>query len=256
MGTSAAYEGMPGNPNWTNLSRTMTTACGNDVTNDTLQKIVGNFVTLAHSINNSSNGGHGSGSSSQGTSGGGIGRSGTRTAQRLGGLLSKAKKQGLSSALAGLGFSGGPSTPASHVYNYLLEHCAGVAVTIDDTAAKAAVAELLDELGGSAETLQELEDNFKSQFAQKGLEELLSRFFGYYIYQHLCTALYEKLVKDKGRSSATRIYTELKDYILETIKGIAQKRKLESIDWEGNEGQKVVDTIFKETLGAFADYED
>jgi hypothetical protein len=256
MGTSAAYGGMPGNPNWSNLSRTMTTACGTDVTKETLQKIVGSFVTLVQGINNHDGNinTHANGSSSGGSSG--IGRSGSRTAQRLANVLSSAKKQGISSALAGLGFSGEPTTSANQVYYYLLEHCAGVAVTIDDVAAKAAEAELLEELGDNAETLAELEDKFKEQFAQKGLEELITRFYGYYIYQHLSTALYEKLVKDKGRPSTTKIYTELKEYILETVKEIAGKRSLENINWEGREGQKVVDDIFNETLGAFAYYED
>jgi hypothetical protein len=63
-------------------------------------------------------------------------------------------------------------------------------------------------------------------------------------------------VKDKGRPSTTKIYTELKEYILETVKGIAVKRSLENINWEGSEGERVVSSILNETLGAFAYYED
>ena len=154
MGTSKAYSGK-GIPNWSNLSGSVTTACATGkIPDKKFNNIASNFVEL---LGGSNNGGRGN--SKVG------GRAGIRTAQKLGGFLSDVKSGGFRSALSGIEFDYKDKN-ANDAINYLLEHCAGVASSIDETAAKAAERQLLKEIGSEAKTLEELEKNFEAKIEE------------------------------------------------------------------------------------------
>ena len=198
MGTSKSYGGIKGNPNWSNLSRSATTACGTGkIADNKLNNVASNFVKL---LGGSNYGGRGHSKIG--------GRAGIQTAQKLGGLLSDIKSNGFRSALSGIGFDY-TGKNANDAVNYLLEYCAGVASSIDETAAKAAERQLLREIESEAKTLEELEKNFEEKIEEYGIEELLIRYYAYYIYEHLSIDLYEKLIEEKGKTATDNFYTIL-----------------------------------------------
>jgi hypothetical protein len=245
MGTSKAYGGIKGNPNWTKLSSSVTRACNTGkISPSSLNSVTSNFVAL---LGGSKSGGRGRSKIG--------GKAGTRTAQRLGKFLIDIKSNGFQSAFSDIGFKFSEETKANEAINYLLEFCAGVAVTIDETAAKAAERELLEEIGGDAATFQELGEDIKEKIDEYGVEELLIKYYAYYIYEHLSIDFYEQLIEKKGRKATANFYKQLKSFLFEKLKNIARKRDLGKIDWAGKDGENVVNGIFEDTLNAFENYE-
>lgn len=245
MGTSKSYDGIKGNPNWSHLSGSVTRACVTErISNDILNGVASNFVKL---LGGSNYGGRG-----QSKIGG---RAGIKTAQKLGGFLSEVKSKGFRYALSGVGFDVTDIIKANDAINYLLEYCAGVAASLDETAAKAAERQLLEEIKSDAKTFEELEKIFKEKIEEYGVEELLIRFYAYYIYEHLSIDFYEKLIEKKGREATTNFFIQLKNFLFERVKNVSRKRDLSKIDWPGKEGDELVKNIFEDTLKEFESYE-
>lgn len=245
MGTSKSYEGIKGNPNWSKLSGSITRACdtGNiPLTN--LNRIASNFVTL---LGGSNLGGRGHSKIG--------GRAGIKTAQNLGSFFNDVKKEGFGFALGNIGFNFTNNTKPSDAINYLLEHCAGVASSLDETAAKEAERQLLEEISAKAKTFKELEENFEEKIKEYGIEELLIKYYAYYIFEHLSIDFYEKLIEDKGQTSCKNLFVQLKKFLVEKVKNVALNRELSKIDWASVEGNTLVKNIFEDTLKAFKNYE-
>lgn len=245
MGTSKAYGGIKGNPNWSSLSASVTRICDTGViSNNNLNVVISKFSKLLGGANYG-----GRGNSSIG------GRAGIRTAQKLGRFLNDVKQGGLRFALSGTDFDINDESKVKDIINHLLEYCAGVAASLDEVAAKAAERKLLEEIGAEAKTIEELEDNFKDKIEEYGVEELLVRYYAHYINEHLSIDFYEKLISEKGKQATTNFYTQLSNYIFEKIKNVARKRDLSKINWSGTEGEELVKNIFEDTLTEFEDYE-
>jgi len=245
MGTSKSYEGAKGNPNWSPLSGSVTRACDTGtISNNSLSNVASNFAKF---LGGSNFGGRGRSKIG--------GRAGIRTAQRLGGFLGDVKSSGFRSALSGIGFDVTDTTKPNEAINYLLEYCAGVASSLDETAAKAAERQLLEEIGSEAKDFEELARNFELKIEEYGIEELLVKYYAYYIYEHLSIDFYEKLIEEKGKAATTNFYTQLRKYLVEKVKNISRNRDLSKIDWAGKEGDELVKNIFEDTLKAFENYE-
>lgn len=245
MGTSKSYDGIKGNPNWSQLSSSVTRACDTgSISNASLNTVVSNFARL---IGGSNYGGRGRSNIG--------GKAGVRTAQKLGRFLSSVKSVGFIPTLNSIGFDSTDTTRADDAINYLLEYCAGVATSLDDTAAKAAEKQLLEEIGSDAKSIEELGNNIEEIISEYGIEELLIKYYAYYIHEHLSIDFYEKLIEDKGQRATSNFFIQLKSFLFEKVKNISRKRDLSKIDWAGKEGNELVKNIFEDTLKAFEDYE-
>lgn len=245
MGTSKSYDGIKGNPNWSNLSRSITSACDSGrISSSNLNKIASNFTAL---IGGSNYGGRGRSKIG--------GQAGIKTAKKLVGFFSDVKSRGFELALSGIGFDYSDFSKPNDAINFLLEYCAGVASSLDETAAKEAERQLLEEICSDAKTFQELGANFEEKIEEFGLEELLIKYYAYYIYEHLSIDFYEKLVIEKGLNNTNNLYTQLKKFLVEKVKNVSLKRNLGKIDWAGEEGDTLVKNIFEDTLKAFENYE-
>lgn len=245
MGTSTSYNGIKGNPKWSKLSSSVTRACDTgSISTSNFKSIASNYVAL---LGGSTYGGRGRSKIG--------GQAGIRTAKKLGGFLNDVRSKGFKPALSNIGFVFSEDTKASDAINYLLEHCAGIAYSLDDTAAKEAERQLLEEIGSDAKTFQELEKNFEEKIEEYGIEELLIKFYAYYIYEHLSIDFYEKLIKEKGKRATTNFFTQLKNFLVERLKNESLKKDLKKINWAGEEGDKLVKNIFEDTLKAFENHE-
>ncbi|MDM8161342.1 hypothetical protein GQR60_17125 [Labilibaculum sp. A4] len=246
MGTSQAYSGFSKNPNWGPLSDSITRACDDGkISTEKLAKITSRFVNLLGGSNIAGRGGSKIG-----------GKSGIRTAQKIGGFFGDISTVGFSQALVNSGFDYDGSQSPNDLINHLLEYCAGVAATIDDTAAKEAERQLLCEILAEAKDFQELERNFQEKIEEYGIEELMVKYYALYIYEHLSIDFYEKLIKDKGKSKCGNLYRQLKDFLFEKVKNISRNSDLSKIQWNGEEGDRMVKNIFEDTLKAFEGYEN
>lgn len=245
MGTSKAYGGLKGVPTWSNLSSSVTKAVNDGhPTQDSLRKIMSNAVAHFGGSNRAYSGGSKTG-----------GRASVKTAQRLGSFLGNVQNNGFISSLNGLG-KGIDINDVSQAKGIIIEHCANNAGTLDEVAAKAAMRDLLNDIGADALSINEFGEKFESAIKDYGPKELIVKYFGNYLYEHLATDFYEKLIKEKGIKETNSFYRDLKEYIIEQTKTISENHDLRSIDWQSRSGQTVIQELFRETLIAFEGYED
>lgn len=244
MGTSKAYGGIKGSPTWGPLSNTVSRAVNDGhPTRHALGSLMSHTVSHLGGSHRASSGGSSTG-----------GRSGVRTAQRLGSFIGSIQNDGFQNALNFIA-GGQEIEDANQAINVILEKCADNAGTQDEVAAKAAMRDLLEDIGAKADTLEGLGEDFEKAIKDYGEEELLVKYFGYYLYEHLCTYFYEKLIKEKGIRETEGFYKDLKDYILEKTKTTSKHRDLRKVDWNTDYGKGLMQEIFRDTLKAFEDYE-
>ncbi len=245
MGTSKAFGGPKGNPTWSSLSSTITKAVNDGhPAASSLTRVMSHFVSYL--------GGSLAASSGSSKTGGGAG---LKTAQHLGSFLSDIQNHGFSAALYNI--AGGESiNNADEAVNVIIERCAERAGSLDECAAKSAIRDLLRDVGIESSTLRGIEEVFNSAINQYGINELLVKYFGNYLYQHLCNDFYEKFIKEKGIRETDNFYKDLREFIIEKTKSISSHKDLKNIDWKSNAGKSLVQNIFNETLKAFENYED
>ena len=125
MGTSKAYGGLKGNPTWGSLSSTITRAVnGGHPTKNALGSVMSHTIGYL-------GGSHGASSGSSGIGG----RSGVRTAQRLGIFIGSIQNNGFANAL-NLIAGELEIEDVNQAINIILERCAENAGILDDIAAK------------------------------------------------------------------------------------------------------------------------
>jgi hypothetical protein len=114
---------------------------------------------------------------------------------------------------------------------------------------------LLEDIGSNAKTIEELERNFTEKIDEYGIEEILVKYYAYYIYEHLSVDFHEKLIKEKGRQATDNFYTQLENFLIEKVKNVSRNRDISKIDLKSKAGEELVKNIFEDTLKAFEKYE-
>lgn len=248
MGTSKSYSAsIKGKPQWGKLSGTVTSNCGTGaVSTENLGNILSRYVSIIG----------GSGSAGRGNSKIG-GRAGIRTAKNIGHFISAFSSSGgnLQTALAQVGITGLAGKSISEVINQLIEHCTGPSSTIDDVAAKAASQKIIEELAADAETIEEFEENLQEVLSRESLEDILIRYFGYYIFERLSIMFYEKLIVEKGKNNCDDLFRQIKDYISEKLRNMNKTNPLDKINWNSPDADRLIKNIQEDVLKVFEGYE-
>lgn len=248
MGTSKSYSAsIKGQPQWGNLSGTITSNCdGSVITTSNLGNIISRYVSV---IGGSGNAGRGRSKVS--------GRAGIKTAKNLGAFLGAFSSSGgnIQYALEQVGLPNLKGLPLNDVINRLLEHCTGPSSTLDDVAAKAASQKILEEIAGDADTVEEWQQKLKDNLDNETLENVIERYFGFYIFEHLSIMFYEKLVVDKGKSDCENLFKQIKDYVFEKIKNMNKTNPLKDVDWASENADTLVKNIQEDVLKIFENYE-
>jgi hypothetical protein len=248
MGTSKAYSAsIKGQPQWGNLSGAVTASCdGGVVATSSLGNILSRYVAVIGGANRAGRGGSKIG-----------GRAGIRTAKKLGSFLGAFNSSGgnIREALRKIGLPDLDNLPLNEVIDRLLEHCTGPSSTLDDVAAKAASQKILEELAADAETMEEWQQYLQDALDKEGLENVIERYFGYYIFEHLSIMFYEKLVVEKGKVDCDGLFKQIKDYVFEKIKNMNTTNPLRDLDWSGQDADRLIKNIQEDVLKVFEDYE-
>ncbi|RPD44116.1 hypothetical protein DNI29_22220 [Hymenobacter sediminis] len=180
------------------------------------------------------------------------GRAGTRVARRLTRLFSVVGTSGLAGALttptATFDFTG---LTVEEVITRILLLCADGSTGMDETAALAACAHVLEQLEQPGQTPQQFEAAMQAAVAGPGLEELLCQYFGYYIFEHLAQRFQEKITQLKGAATAAATFEEIKLDILGLVLVIAAARPLAQINWAGAQGDQIIEDIFDSILALY-----
>lgn len=248
MGTSKSYKAtVSGQPQWGDLSGSVTRSCdGGDVSLDNLSRILGNYINVIG----------GAGTSGRGSSKI-AGRSGIKTAKKLGGLIGSFTDSGgdLSQTLFESGLINLTGKSVEDVINHLLEYSSGPSSTIDDRAAKEASRKLLEEIASNARTIEELQENLQEAVNSETLEGLMVKYFGYYILEHLSVMFYEHLVTKKGKSECSNLFRQVEAYIIDRLYEMNKTNPLNNVNWSGDDADRMIKNIQEDVLTVFENYE-
>lgn len=245
MGTSKSFSDTkhPMIPNWGALSSSLTSNCDSTVlTPQKLQNIMGNFVST---LGGASKGGRG------GSKVGG--RSSIGTAKKIGKVFSQFISSGnnIRETLASIGLTNIETKTVGDVINHLIEYCSGSATSIDDNAAKEATRLLLEELMGQAESIDEIQTLLEETFTTNSLEDVIIKYFGYYINELLSKWFYEKLIKDKNESDCNNLFNQIKNFIVQRVDDMHKNNPLQNIDWSSDEADRLIKNIQQDVLTVF-----
>ncbi len=244
MGTSKSFSSLTKKmPNWPSFSSTVTRSCdGSQLSKEKASEILKGYVTA---IGGATTAGRGSSTVA--------GKSGIRTVIKLGGFFGAFIGSGgkIREALKSTGLSDFEDKSVSEIINHLIEYSAGPSSTIDDKAAKEASRLLLEEIIGAANSIEELETTLNEVFEKQTHEELIIKYFGYYILEHLSVWFYEKLVKEKGKDECTGLFRQIKDFIFESLRSVNKNRLLQNIKWGTDESDTLIKNIQQDVLTVF-----
>ncbi|MCI5121266.1 MAG: hypothetical protein D3908_08770, partial [Candidatus Electrothrix sp. AUS4] len=181
----------------------------------------------------------------------GVGRSAQNTAGRIGGFISSVGSNGLERTLEAYGLSSFVGKSAGEIIPALVDKLGGPASTGNDSDAKSALLKVMNELLGDLETPEQVEETLEQVMTGEAFEDLLSKFFGYYLYEQFCRVFYERLVKNVGRNKADSYLSNIFDTIKSSLRLKSSDKDLSKIDWSGTEGKKITDQITLDTYEIF-----
>lgn len=230
-------------PNWNELSSVITTNCDSTTLPiEKKRKILRNYVSVVGGANKSGRGGSKV-----------AGKSGIRTAKKIGGFLGSFTSSGnnIREALRSTGLTDLQNKSVSDIINYLIEYCSGTASTIDEVAAKEATRKIFEELVSDAENIDEMEAMLSSKFEMDTSEDIIIRYFGFYIYEHLDKWFYEKLIKEKNQSDCNNLFRHIKNFIFESLRDVQRVKTLQSIDWGSDEADRLIKNLQQDILTVF-----
>ena len=181
-----------------------------------------------------------------GTIGGAAGRA---VAQRLGAFVAAVGQVGLSEALRREGLADLVGRPVQEILAALLDRLGGSASTIDDVDARTALARLQEEQLAQAADAEEVEELLQARV--DNLDDLLARYFGFYLYEQFCRVFFERLVQRVGENRALSFLNDIRDYILASVVNRLAGRPARTIDWSGKEGAEFCSATMESTLEVF-----
>ena len=98
-----------------------------------------------------------------------------------------------------------------------------------------------------------LETSLKSTLDSESLEEVIIKYFSYYVLEHLSIMFYEKLVESKGKTECSSLFKQIKDFLNSSLAEMNKTNSLDKIDWGGDDGDRVIKNIQEDVLKVFED---
>lgn len=242
MGTSANYNA-PTGPQWKKLKGKVSRLTGHSQLNSTgIKGILRDFVNVNYG-------------SSRGVSGpGGTARRqvAQNVARKIGGFFSSVNDIGFRKAFEDAGLGSFEGKTLSEIAHALLDHLGGPSNTLDEADVRTALCDLMDEILNNADSPEDVEQVMETRAHGKALDNLIRRFFGYYIYEQFCRDFYGRLVANIGNEEAEKSINEIRDYICEVLKDEIGDRDMNQINWSGDQGKQIIGEILDETLEVFS----
>jgi len=256
MGTSKGYQ-LPSGGNWTPLKKDATSFAkgSSSVTAGVLLRQYiranGGARAIAHGRDYGTRSAPTGASRQSGRGGGGGGGAARNTARNLGHFLSRLASVGLDQALREEGLSKLVGRPADEVAAGLLDVLTSPASTLDEAAARKALAALNDELLAKADTYEDVQRILSESLDKQGLARIIASFFGHYLYERFCRDFYEQWVRKVGSSEAARLLKSIKDYIRSALKAKFAARDITRVNWRSREGMRLIEQVMQDTLDIF-----
>jgi hypothetical protein len=186
-----------------------------------------------------------------------IGKAGIKSAQRITTLFSGISINGFQATLVNIGFGSLKGKTFQEIVDFLLVFCSDSNEGMDETAANNASCEIIKEIAElSGNNLEKFEELLKEYVDGQGLADLLCKFWGLYIFEHLSQRFEEKINQQKGVEIGKETFKIIKDDILGQINVLNSQRTISRIDWKGEEGKKEIEIIFDSIIKIICDEND
>ena len=183
-----------------------------------------------------------------------IGKAGLKSAGRITSFFSGVRSNGIQKTLADIGFGPLQGKTFQDVVDYLLVFCSDSNEGMDETAANNASCEIMKELAELAgNDLEKFEQMVKEYVDGSGLGDLLCKFWGLYIFEHLSQRFEEKVIQQKGVEIGKETFKIIKADILGQVKVLNTRRPVDQIDWKGNTGKNEIEKIFDSVIKIICD---
>jgi hypothetical protein len=275
MGTTQRIvPGVTGEPNWGDLSRSITGIAKTfekeaqteeeeeaDKTPEEIKKEAQQYRTLIKRRDKHINAvfrkliktGGGSKSVSSGNSQS-LGRAGRKSAGKIVSFFSGVSQNGLQKELNTIGFGSLIGKSVQDIVDFLLVYTSETNAGMDETAASKASCEVFDEIAEqTGNDIEEFEKLLHESVDGNGLENILCRFWGLYIFEHLSQRFAERIEQQKGNEISKETFNIIKDDIIGRIEVLNKHRPVKNIDWNSTEGTTEIDRIFESIINIISD---
>lgn len=183
-----------------------------------------------------------------------LGRAGSKSAKKIASFFSGVSKNGLQKELQAAGFGLLAGKTVQDIIDFLVAYATDNNSGMDETAASKASCEVFDEIAAhSGYDIGEFENNLKEAVDGNGLGNILCRFWGLYIFEHLSQRFVEKIEQEKGEKISKETFKIIKEDILGRIEFLNKNRPVKQINWAGEEGSFEIETIFKSIINIICD---
>lgn len=243
MGTSTNYNAST-SPQWKKLKGKVTRLTGQGPPSSTsIKEILRDFVNVNYGSLQET-------SSSRTTARRQVAQN---VARKIGGFFSEVADVGFRRAFEDADLGSLEGKTLSEIAHLLLDYFGGPSNTLDEVDARMALCDLMDEILNDADSPEDVEEVMETRAHGEALDNLIRRFFGYYIYEQFCKDFYGKLVANIGNEQAEESVDEIRDYICDALKDATGNQNVSQINWDSNRGQQVIEEILQETLEVFSE---
>ncbi|SPD75139.1 conserved hypothetical protein [uncultured Desulfobacterium sp.] len=181
-------------------------------------------------------------------------RSGKTTVRNLANFLSTASRSGLAQALNNFGLSNLVGKDVDTVFSGLIDAIAEEGADFDKNIARQAMDDALEGFYKECSENQSL-DALDSLTAEQ-IKDAIENFVAGYIYkrwlQELGACVERKSVSE---IDAVKLEQEVKLYVKDTVSLELDNKDPLTIDWNGNEGQHLIDSLYEEAYNFIAEGE-
>lgn len=204
--------------------------------------VLSKFITSigganAFSSSNSSSSGSGTFKSS----------SARKTAQKLGSFFNDASRIGFKEALESRSIEFEGKT-VSEIKEVLIDYFIETSIDADTYAASKAISNIMDELFDGIDSEEELESYFTHLITSENKKIIMCGFYENYIYFLFERIIFEKRSEHSGLDDASEILENARDAISAKVQKFQCNRKLEDINFNGEEGVNFVQGVLNEVL--------
>jgi hypothetical protein len=178
-----------------------------------------------------------------------MGRAGLKSAGKLVSFISDVQQKGWDETLKSIVIGNVAGKTVEEVLDHLKIYCGDSSVGMDEIAANNALCEVLKELGEEAgDNYDDFKSLIESYTEDNKLYDLMTRYFGYYIFEYLSERLEEKISQTRGEDVSSETFKQIKEYIMGRVYRVNKQRSVSEIDWHGNEGKNEIEKIFESVI--------
>ena len=172
---------------------------------------------------------------------------GKSVAQALAAFVGDVASSGFTSALQARGLGDLVGEPARVVLAGLLDAFASSSNELEQSAAREALADVESEILEKCDTFEELEEQMERFLDADGLAALLASFLTSYIFKRLLQVIKDRLQARSLRiADANALEVVIKDYITDKVGIELGNINIETLDWAGAAGAKLVEKLFRD----------